>query len=168
MNGALSGWTLSENFFVRSGLPLTVLDATTPITNYPSGDYIPAQVAGVGQGTCSGYLTGCLLPTGFAAASGSTTFPNQARNQYRGPGFFDSNVSVNKNFKITERVALGIGANAYNIFNHSNFANPVNFYGAPNLGQITLQAVPPTGPFGSFFAGAPSNRILQFQGKIIF
>ncbi len=168
VNGALSGWTLSENFFVRSGLPLTVLDATTPITNYPSGDYIPAQVAGVGQGTCSGYLTGCLLSTGFAAASGLTTFPNQARNQYRGPGFFDSNVSVNKNFKITERVALGIGANAYNIFNHSNFANPVNFYGAPNLGQITLQAVPPTGPFGSFFAGAPSNRILQFQGKIIF
>jgi hypothetical protein len=28
--------------------------------------------------------------------------------------------------------------------------------------------VPPTSPFGSFFAGAPSNRILQFQGKIVF
>ena len=53
-------------------------------------------------------------------------------------------------------------------FNHSNFANPVNFLGAPNLGQVTLQAVPPTSSFGSFLAGAPSNRILPFQGKIVF
>ena len=168
VNGALGGWTISENFFVRSGLPLTVLDGTTTVTNFPGGDYIPAEVVGVGQGTCSVYLTGCLNTAGFATATGLTAFPSQARNQYRGPGFFDSDVSVNKNFKVTERVAFGIGANAYNVFNHSNFANPVNFFGAPNLGQITLQAVPPTGPFGSFFAGAPSNRILQFQGKIIF
>ena len=169
VNEVFGGWTLSENFFVRSGLPLTVFDGVnTPVNFNPAAPYIPAQVVGVGQGTCTAYLTGCLNAAGFAPVAGLTTFPNQVRNQYRGPGFFDSDVSVNKNFKITERVALGIGANAYNVFNHSNFANPVNFYGAPNLGQITLQAVPPTGPFGSFFAGAPSNRILQFQGKIVF
>jgi hypothetical protein len=145
-----------------------VLDSTTTVTNYPSGDYIPAQVVGAGQGSCNTYLTGCLLSTGFVSATGLSAFPNQMRNAYRGSGFFDSDVSVNKNFKITERVAFGIGANAYNVFNHSNFANPVNFFGAPNFGQVTLQAVPPSGPFGSFFAGAPSNRILQFQGKIVF
>ncbi len=169
VNGAIGGWTLSENFFVRSGLPLTVFDATSPITNYPGGDYIPAQVVGSGQGSCNQYLVGCLNPTAFTTAGTlAGTFPNQMRNAYRGPGFFDSDISVNKNFKLTERVAFGVGANLYNAFNHSNFANPVNFYGASNLGQVTLQAVPPSGPFGSFFAGAPSNRIIQFQGKIVF
>ena len=173
VNGAFGGWTISQNFFARSGLPFTVFDETTSPGNYnPGAPFLPAQVVGVGQGSCNQYLTGCLVPTGFAAASGSTAFPNQLRNQYRGPGFFDSDLSVNKNFKLTERVSLGIGANAYNVFNHSNFANPSNFWTgptpSPSLGQITLQAVPPTSPFGSFFTGAPSNRILQFQGKIVF
>jgi Carboxypeptidase regulatory-like domain len=167
VNGALGGWTMSENFFVRSGLPLTVFDGTTTVGNYPGGDFLPAPVVGNGQGSCNIYLTGCLNSAGFTTVGG-TTFPNQQRNAYRGPGFFDSDISVNKNFKITERLAFGIGANAYNVFNHSNFANPVNFAGTPSFGQVTLQAVPPTGPFGSFFTGAPSNRILQFQGKIIF
>ncbi len=169
MNRAFGGWTLSQNFFARSGLPLMVFDLGNPAGNYnPAAPYLPAQVIGVGQGTCNQYLTGCLSAAGFATSAGMTSFPNQARNQFRGPGFFDSDFSVNKNFKLTERVAFGIGANMYNVFNHSNFANPVNFFGAPNFGTINLQAVPPTSPFGSFVAGAPSNRIIQFQGKIVF
>jgi hypothetical protein len=174
VNGAFGGWTISQNFFVRSGLPLTVLDGATagtptiaPIANY-NGNLIPAEVVGQGQGSCTQYLVGCLNSTGFVSATGLSAFPNQIRNQYRGPGFFDSDFTVNKNFKLTERFAFGIGANMYNVFNHSNFANPVNTFGAANFGQINLQAVPPTGPFGSFFAGAPSNRIIQFQGKLVF
>ncbi|MGA7461327.1 MAG: carboxypeptidase regulatory-like domain-containing protein [Candidatus Korobacteraceae bacterium] len=175
VNGALGGWTMSQNFFVRSGLPLTVLDGATagtatiaPIANF-NGNLIPAQVlSGLGQGSCSQYLVGCLNSGGFASATGLGAFPNQLRNQYRGPGFFDSDFSINKNFKLTERLAFGVGANFYNVFNHSNFANPINVLGAASFGQINLQAVPPTGPFGSFFQGAPSNRIIQFQGKLVF
>ena len=48
VNGAFGGWTMSQNFFARSGLPFTVLDGTTGIGNYklralPS---VPAQVNG--------------------------------------------------------------------------------------------------------------------------
>ena len=60
VNGAFGGWMLSENFFVRSGLPLTVLDGTTTITNFSAGDFIPAHVVGVDQGTCSAFLIGSL------------------------------------------------------------------------------------------------------------
>ena len=122
----------------------------------------------MGQGSCSAYLIGCLNSGDSSAPPALSTFPNQLRNQFRGPGFFDSDFSINKNFKLTERLAFGVGANFYNVFNHSNFANPVNVLGAGSFGQINLQAVPPTGPFGSFFAGAPSNRIIQFQGKLVF
>jgi hypothetical protein len=172
-NGAFGGWTLSQNFFARSGLPLTVLDSTpgASINNYSingNTPFFPAEVVGNGQGNCNQYGMNCLNPAGFVTAGGLTTFPNQIRNQFRGPGFFDSDLSVNKNFKLTERLAFGVGANLYNVFNHPNFASPVDTFGAGNFGQVLQTTAPPTGPYGSFFAGLPSGRIIQFQGKLTF
>jgi len=178
VNGALGGWTVSQNFFARSGLPLTVFDSTNGATNYsynsaiPSAGngnpYLPAQVVGIGQTGCGAYLLTCLNSSGFSGTAGLPSFPNQPRNSYRGPGFFDSDFSINKNFKLTERVAFGVGANFYNVFNHPNFAEPNNLFGSPTFGQITQQTAPPTGPFGSFIPGLPANRIIQFNGKIVF
>jgi hypothetical protein len=65
-------------------------------------------------------------------------------------------------------VALGVGANLYNVFNHPNFASPVDTFGAGSFGQVLQTTAPPTGPYGSFFAGLPSGRIIQFQGKVVF
>jgi hypothetical protein len=176
-NGAFGGWTLSQNFFVRSGLPLTVLDASGGggIGNYNGTGVAPAEVIGLAQGSCNQYGANCLSPNGFASASSVSTFPNQIRNQFRGPGFFDSDLSVSKNFKLTERLAFGIGANLYNVFNHPNFASPVDTWtgntasgSAGNFGSVFETTAPPTGPYGSFFAGLPSGRIIQFQGKLVF
>ncbi len=169
VNGTFGGWTLSQNFFARSGLPLEVFDASTFVGNYnPDSPYLPAQVVGSGQGSCNQYLLNCLNSAGFASAGTVTTFPNQVRNAYHGPGFFDSDISVNKNFKITERVSFGAGANFYDVFNHQNFAQPGNLIGTTTFGQVTEQTAPPTGPFGSFFAGSPAGRIIQLQGRIVF
>ncbi len=169
-NAAFGGWTMSQNFFARSGLPLTVFDATTGVGNYNynGNPYMPAEVVGPGQSNCGQYYQTCLNPAGFMSIGALTSYPNQPRNSYRGPGFFDSDLSLNKNFKITERVAFGVGATAYNVFNHPNFAEPGNFFGASTFGVVTEQTAPPTGPFGSFFAGSPAGRIMQLQGKIVF
>ena len=113
-------------------------------------------------------MANCFNQTAFASASGLTTFPNQMRNQYRGPGFFDSDFSINKNFKLTERFALGVGANMYNVFNHPNFAEPGDSFGSGTFGVISEQTAPPTGPFGSFANGLPANRVIQLQGKLVF
>ncbi len=169
VNGAFGGWTLSQNFFARSGLPLTVLDSTSSIGNYNgTTPNFPAQVIGAGQGSCNQYGAGCLVSSGFATANTLTAFPNQIRNQYRGPGFFDSDFSLNKNIKLTEKMSFGLGANFYNVFNHPNFASPVNAFGAGNFGQVLQTTAPPTGPYGAFFTGLPSGRIIQFQGKLVF
>ena len=49
VNGALGGWTISQNFFARSGLPTTILDGNSFIANFtPSGgSNIAAMVPGV-------------------------------------------------------------------------------------------------------------------------
>ncbi len=165
VDGAFGGWTISQNFFAQSGLPMTIIDGNTGIGNY-NGNQIPAQVIGAGQNACSNGFSTCFNSAGFAPIG--ATYPNQMRGQYRGPGFFDSDVSLNKNFKITERVAFGLGMNAYNVFNHPNFAQPNNTFGSGSFGAITAMTAPPTGPFGSFIPGLPANRILQLQGKIVF
>ena len=84
---------------------------------------------------------------------------------WRGPGFFDSDLSINKNFKITERFVLNLGANFYNIFNHPNFANPDDNLADSHLWSDSNHHGSQTGPYGSFFTGLPGGRIIQFQGQ---
>ncbi len=176
VNGAFGGWTLSQNFFARTGLPYTILDNITSISNYGPA----TTVAGINQyvnNGCTNGLSQCvpaydggtsIYNSPAVSGVGYSGWANQRRNTYRGPGFFDSDLSVNKNFKLTERMAFGIGANLYNVFNHPNFTNPDPSIGNSTFGQITSTTAPPTGPYGSFATGLPSGRIVQFQGKLVF
>ncbi|HUI84599.1 MAG TPA: carboxypeptidase regulatory-like domain-containing protein [Candidatus Binatia bacterium] len=167
VNGAIGGWTISQNFFARTGLPLSVIDGNNLISNWaPNNGANVAQIVNFAEGSCVNGLSQCLNAANFTTASG--TFPNQRRNMFRGPGFFDSDFTINKNFKLTERMAFGIGANFYNIFNHPNFDLPDNNIADAAFGTILQTTAPPTGPYGSFFPGLPSGRIIQFQGKLVF
>ena len=175
VNGAFGGWTLSQNFFARTGLPFTVQDGNNGIGNY-TPSILTADVLSYGQSSCgsqNNYITGspCLNSGNFwdSATNGPPpNFPNQRRNMYHGPGFFDSDLSVAKSFKLTERFALSVGANFYNVFNHPNFDQPDATLGDGTFGQIINMAPLPTGPYGAFFANLPSARIIQLQGKLVF
>ena len=180
VNGAIGGWTLSQNFFARSGLPYTIMDGYTTLGGYGPSITV-ANINSYVTGSCTngnsqcvpsaidsaGNLNSIYSSPGYTGVSLSS-FSNQRRNTYRGPGFFDSDLSVNKNFKLTERLAFGFGANLYNVFNHPNFTNPDSTIGDSSFGQITSTTAPPTGPYGSFATGLPSGRIIQFQGKLMF
>jgi len=183
VNGAIGGWTISQNFFARTGLPFTVLDFNNPLSNFtPNTGFNVGSVITPGQTSCNGSTTNAGTNTCLNAANfyqpvfdvngnllnPQTAFSNQRRNMYRGPGFFDSDFSVSKGFKLTERMAFSIGANFYNIFNHPNFDLPDNGLGDSTFGQSITSALPPTGPYGSFFANLPSARVIQFQGKLVF
>jgi len=54
----------------------------------------------------------------------TTTFGTVARNSFRGPEYFNTDLSLRKNFQLYEGLQLQIGANAYNVLNHPNFSNP--------------------------------------------
>ena len=56
---------------------------------------------------------------------GSLDFGN-ARNAMRGPGFFNTDLSLTKAFKIGERLSFEVGATAFDILNHQNFDLPIN------------------------------------------
>ena len=73
--------------------------------------------------------TPCPALTQFAPSTSTpTAFGNQTRNQYRGPGYFNTDMSVMKNFKIPrwEAARFGVGFQFFNLFNHPNFDKPIN------------------------------------------
>jgi hypothetical protein len=179
-NGILGGWIFSQNFITRTGLPFTVTDGTASINNGGTGVAVPAQLVSLqAQQNCQNGYSVCFNSADFVKATGLGLYPTQIRNQYRGPGFFTSDFTFGKGFRATERVKLTIGANIYNIFNHPNFQNP-NRNWTPgcstiatgsqqsSCGNISTQAAPPTGAYGSFFQGLPAGREGQLQAKIVF
>ena len=84
---------------------------------------------------------------------------NTARDQFRGPHFFDIDSSLVKNTRIYENVNLQFRADLFNLFNIVNPGNPTTSITSSTFGQQTSA---PTG----ISSGAPFN--VQFAGKIIF
>ena len=128
---------------------------------------------GEGAASANGTATPCLNAAAFidSASAGFSTYPGfspQRRNQYVGPHFFDMDMALFKTFKIGERVQFGVGAQAYNVFNHPNFSNPDNYLGDSTFGQINTMQNMPTSPYGSFLGFDSSPRVVQISGKITF
>ncbi len=91
---------------------------------------------GAASATNGGAKTPCLNPADFSPVilpSSATTnapifsFGNQRRNQFFGPGYFDTDFTVMKYTSIPhwESGKLGIGFQFFNILNHPNFDQPV-------------------------------------------
>jgi outer membrane receptor protein involved in Fe transport len=65
-----------------------------------------------------------VTQSGPFAAPGIAQFGTVRRNQYSGPGEFLSDMSIFKNFTITESVKAQFQAEFFNVFNHPIYANP--------------------------------------------
>jgi outer membrane receptor protein involved in Fe transport len=62
------------------------------------------------------------------------------RNSLRGPGFFQADLAVAKELAITEAVSLRFRADAFNVFNRVNLANPATQVDSLIGGEITSLA----------------------------
>jgi hypothetical protein len=101
-NGILGGWIFSENFITRSGLPFTVVDGTTGLSNAGTGVNTPVQlVAPNPQQSCVNGHSECFNSADFESANNLGLFPTQRRNQFRGPGFFNSDFTFGKNYHVS-------------------------------------------------------------------
>jgi hypothetical protein len=181
LKAAIGGWQWSGKLFARSGLPYTVLDGNaSAFLAYNSPFSVVAdQIApgasnscGVGAVVTNTKLNPCLNASAFAntAATGFayTSYPNQTRNQYRGPNYFDMDMALYKTFQLKERLNFGLGAQAFNVFNHPNFDPPDMVLGSPQFGQILGMQGVPTSPYGNFLGFDSSVRVVQLSLKLTF
>ena len=172
-NRVFGGWTLSSNWFWRSGLPFSILDnsAIAPLLGLNYGGVIFASpVTNVPTSCTSAVNSPCLSTAQFApAANGAPTgFGTMGRNAIYGPHFFDTDISLTKDVALGEHVTFSFGAQAYNAFNHPNFDQPVNDISNPLFGSSIATVGPPTSLLGSFVGAGSSPRFLAIKGILRF
>jgi hypothetical protein len=180
-NRVFGGWTFSSNWFLRSGMPFTIVDSSATSTlqayNYgnPSGNSaIFATPLGAVPQTCASTVnSSCFSISQFAPSAAVTGFPTHfgtiGRNSTYGPHFFDVDMALTKDVRIKENVVFSFGAQAYNVFNHPNFDNPVADISNPLFGATTAEVAPPTSLLGAFVPGtAASPRFVEIKGSIRF
>jgi len=172
MNTAFGGWEVSSKIIWRTGLPFSVFDGNTALGN-GGGALLATYTGGQAQTSCGAgsAVTPCLNASAFLDSSSINNFTAwspQNRNMYRGPHFFDLDAAVFKTFKFRERVALAVGLQAFNLFNHPNFATPDNYLGDSTFGQVLGMISNPTSPYGNFLGFDSSPRVVQLTGKITF
>jgi hypothetical protein len=180
LSRVLGGWVVSGTLFTRTGLPFTVVDGNA--TGILGGDNFGGSLNGIGAfifandlnrshgGNCGDSATNpanpCLSAATFTPATNG--FGMQRRNQFYGPRFFDTDLTITKNFGLTEHLKLGVGATAFNLFNHPNFDQPVGDIANPLFGSIISTVNPPTSIYGSFLGGDASPRVIQLNARLTF
>jgi hypothetical protein len=187
---ALKGWQLSGTIFWRTGFPYTVIDtaAAATLSGQGYGGPVFANYTGSGHPVCRGPsgsldlgINACIPTTGFpdipagasigvGQAQLNTGTELQTRNQFFGPHYFDTDMTVMKYTQIPhwETAKLGIGVQFFNLFNHPNFASPINDESNPQFAQVHSTVNPPTSILGSFLGGDASVRLIQLTAKFNF
>jgi len=197
LNQIIGGWTWTGIFIRQSGEPFTLNSGsftthnTKQATALVVGPMIQpslqkaisatvtgpvvwnASALGVPQKNCINVLKpdGTATTTFFCIPAPGTN--GSGRNIANGPGFWNMDMGILKNFTLTERVKLQFRTEMFNVFNHANFENPRNASdGSPGItsgafGQTCCITAAVTSSATVIANGEP-NRVIQFGFKIAF
>ena len=174
-NRFVEGWLLADITQLQDGNPLNVVTSST--YNGVSGTIRPttlgtwqtsrsAEVGGLVpyiHGTSGGPLVCTTRTTGCTFYAQPAGFGNLQRNNLHGPGFEDSDISLEKTTKLFESSAIVLRIDAFDFLNHVNFGNP-------NL-TATGSATSTFGEISSTrtaIGDAGSSRQLQFAMRYEF
>ncbi len=133
----LGGWLVDPVVSVMSGLPFTITaggslnangstqtaDLVAPVKLLHGRPPRTGVVCALGDPTCE-----YLAPSSFAAplitSAGTAHFGNTNRDEFRGPGYFDMDLSIVRDFKVRELATLEVRADAMGLTNTPHFAAP--------------------------------------------
>lgn len=139
---ALGGWTVSAITTYYSGRPFT-----PGLGNVPTGSIRPNQGPGdrpdVGSGDPysgavggrDGFFVGGLGKAFLLPAN--NVFGNYPRNGLFGPQFINVDMSLAKNFAVTEKYKFSLRGESFNVANHTNLGDPNSDLSSGSVGKIT-------------------------------
>lgn len=188
-NHVLGGWSVTGIYTRQSGEPYTINSGMRTANGYkvtradlrgPMPDGSLKFVSGI-KGPVVFHVSDLDPATNCRKVIGTDSAfcipePGQygtGRNVMRGPGFWNLDFGVLKNFSLTERVKLQFRGEFFNVLNHPNFENPRNATsGSPTVtsslfGQTccVTAALPSS---ATIIATGEPNRVIQFGLKLSF
>lgn len=133
-NLVLGGWQINSIIIMQTGLPFTVghAGANTGGAGGSRADFLRDATLPGGQRTLQRWFD----PTAFNTPA-IYTFGNLGRNTLFGPGRWNVDSSLFKDFALTEKVVLQFRAEAFNLFNHPQFGQPNATVPLATAGTIT-------------------------------
>jgi hypothetical protein len=169
--GLWKGWSVAAVFDARTAFPVDVLSSES-LEGFAIANLRPDLTPGVpfwipNAGAAGGRQ---LNPTAFApdAAVG-----NLGRDAVRGFGMWQADCSAGRSFALGEAMHLSFRAEAYNVFNHPQFADPQRYLTNPLFGEsgsslnlMMGSGSPTSGQSPAFQMGGP--RSLQLSLRLSF
>ena len=168
----LGGWGVSGVLTRMSGAPLH-FTASANSLNAPGSTQYPIQIAPFhvlnGIDTNLWFDTSAFCQPQTTANPASPNCPvvangvlgNMRRYQFSGPGLFNLDAAVFRNFPVHERMAIEFRAEAFSVTNTPHFSNPSVSMTSSTFGRITG-----TGDQGS--AVGDGNRTVELSARFTF
>ena len=141
LDAVVGGWRFNSLINFRKGLPyhVTVPGDVANIGN--PGGYMRANL--VGDPNLAEPTPEQWLNKNAFAAPAQFTFGNLGRNTLRPDNVYRFDLSLFKEFRVTERVGIELRAEAFNAFNSTMFSAPDANLASPRFGLVTALQVPP-------------------------
>jgi len=177
----VDGWNISTIMQFRTGFPVNITTQGGTFGGFsPRPDVVPGvdpydpHLTRPNGTVCNGYsLPSCQFNPDAFRPPQSGPYGNAGRNLLRGPGFQQVDISVFKNTRFSESMALQLRADIFNIFNKANFAEP-----SGGLVQTDSNTVRGTAFFGQSTSTVGNNlggllgfggpRQIQLSARFIF
>jgi carboxypeptidase family protein len=171
----VKGWSLYPILSWRTGFPLSISSGLpfNPSDPGPSGagdgylanaDFAPgfSKITLMDPRKNGNFY---FNPAAFVAVPDTlgNGYGTTTRDFFRGPGRTNLDMTLAKATAITERVNFEIRFDAFNVFNHAQFANPDTDLTSPTFGEITSNTLG-VNPVTAL----QTQRILQIAGRITF
>lgn len=150
LNQVVGGWTVGTIAELHTGTPLSVVDAVNNTGSFSDGvrpNLVGNPILSTDKRSHAEWFN-----TAAFVQNPAYTFGDAPRNFGSGPGTVQVDASLLKDFPLHESTSLQFRAEAINVLNHPNWANPNTTFGNSTFGQVTgLQA------------GAGSNQARTIQ-----
>lgn len=179
----LGGWTISPVFASGSGQPNQVWPSNFTTQSFGEGDsgdnYLSTETA-VPIGPLPAHSHAYYGRTSGALPVNLFSNPAAAFSNYRNPvlgldtrdtsfvngvPFWNVDLSIRKNVRVAESVALEFQTIFVNVFNHNQWLDPTAPFGL-------FEGAPPSGTFGALQGSAQENaggnRAIQFGARVRF
>jgi len=158
----LGGWSLNGIFNHYSGIPFSVI-ASAASCNCP-GNSQPANL--INPSAARIYGTGLngqsyVNASAYAPVTGPV-FGTAGFDQLRGPGNNDLDLSIFRNFRLTERFGLQARGESFNLSNTPHFSNPAS--GNLNISNVGFNpdgSIKSLNGFGAITTTNPLGRLLD-------
>jgi hypothetical protein len=159
-------WQVSGMTVVQSGLPFTVhLSSSVDYSGFHQFTDRPNVIGSGKLKVRTNNPDSTFDTTYFSTSIGAGQVGTERRNQHYGPGLFDFDTSITKSLPIAGKYRFLFRTDIFNLFNHTNFANPNATTSSSSFGKIKSTVAGASSTSGGAIGGA---RLVQFSGRISF